>query len=220
MKSRLFFATIIVILPAAYAEASEPRPLPRPWFWYHHASTALEGALRGYGDYISAVGEFLVNRSYAEYVFQKARRLSLKTDQERILARWRIRDAYRDREYGNHVAPETVAKVNRARLPERLPPHVLGPVGFTIHWPSTFLCETFDSDRRAMASALSLRANGQYGAGSSAHGEAVIVRDRMLAKLKTSIGELSPMEYMAAKRFVESLAYETLHAPVEKIAGQ
>lgn len=217
MKTLLLLAAVFASAQTCHAHHGEPNGLHRPPFWYHHASTALEGALRGYAEYVSAHGEFFVNRAYAEQLAQQARRLAIQVEQERIAAYWRIRDEYKQRTYGNRVSAATIERINKARLPKRPAAHAAA-ASAEIHWPAVLQGEAFAPQRAALEEALALRAGCGHGPGSPAYRQAVAARDVMLERLRDRIGETSPMQYIQAKRLIESLAYETMFAPQAQLA--
>ena len=191
-------------------ESDVPRGLHRRALVYHHSSTLQEGLLRGWADYISAVGEYLVNRSTAVYIFQQAREKWINVEAQRIGTRWQIRDAYHARRFPtNRVDVAKLTEWNRARAPERLPSHTLVATT-TIHWPAALQGDAFAPGRKTMEHALALRAAGDYGPQSTACAEATQARDAILETLRGQVHDLRPMQYIAARRFVESLGYEAM----------
>jgi len=219
MKTTLFLAVVCTASPVLAAEHSQPQPLHRPPFWYHHASTALEGALRGLAEYVSAWGEFYVNRANAEHVAQQARQLAIEAEQQRIHAYWRIKNEYAQRTYGSSITPETLEKINAARRPKRLPPHVTAGREFALHWPAVLRAKSFDRHRVSLEKALGRRARGNYGPASDAYSQGLAARDAMLDVLQTRIRDMTPMEYIAAKRFIQSAGYELMFSPSEQMVA-
>ena len=215
-------ATLATLAQFSQAEESTvPRGLRRRALKYHHCSTALEGALRGWADYISAVGEHLVNRSTAGYIDQQARGLAIDVEQQRIHARWRLQDAYADRNFPrDQVDRKMLAVLNHRRLPARLPLRTFTGAAATIHWPAALQGDAFAPHRKALEHALALRAGGEFGSASVARLEATSARDETLAALRDRVADIPPMQYVAARRFVESLAYETMFPAGNQGEGQ
>lgn len=191
--------------------ADHPSGLRRPNMVYHHASTAAEGYLRGLADLTSAEGEAATNRAYAAYVAELARAQAIDNRQAAVTGYWNLRELNRQQRFGTSKARSVTLPVKT--LPQRPTPEQFDADFLVVHWPAALRSEEFATERAAFERALAWRTRYNYGPGSDAHATAKWASERMLATLRGQINKLPPMEYIACRRFVESLGWETRFAP-------
>jgi hypothetical protein len=181
----------------------------------YHSSTAAEGFNRGRAAVIQAAGEYNLNTSQAAINYQQAYRASLEnsvTYAETYFAKRRINDSYHDAKQGPPPSQETLAQRARQGVPERLDGNQFEPAFGTLFWPAVFNDSEFSADRRELDRLMADR-DAQAGVGSE---HFRLVADRtaaMEAELRDKIGELTPTEYVQAKKFLKSLAYEARFVP-------
>ena len=212
-KFLLLFAVLASLIPAAFGGES---PQIRV-FAQHHASTESEGLLRGVADYIHACGDAAVLQARAACLRQLAKQAATQAELDRLAAFWAKQDAHKERLRNNRPTQDQLARRSEQGLPPRLNTAAVDNV--SIHWPESLHGDEFTRDRKNMEMAMQLRQSGNYGPDSSAYAAALAARNSMFTKLKEKVWEMDAGQYMAAKRFLRSLAHETRFAPMEQIAG-
>ena len=90
---------------------------------------------------------------------------------------------------------------------DRLSPGEIDPVSGTLDWPGVLKQSMFAEERERLED---LFANWtEYGSvGFEQRRQIRSTTDAMLGKLKQHVNDMPPPEYVTAKRFLESLAYE------------
>lgn len=177
----------------------------------YHSSTFEEGVLRGAADLTRAGGEANYFHSLAAINLQEAKALALQNRQQRIANFFNARQVNRSARLASQskpLAPEHYAAIARKQAPDRLGDHQYDRVGGRLHWPTALAGREFAAERAALDDAFATREPGDAGVGTSFHAYVQQVSTRMEAKLKTRIELHSPMEFIAARKFVSSLTYE------------
>jgi len=119
----------------------------------YHASTALEGALRGKAAVIDAAGRFNRNTAEAAILAEQARTLQLENDEQEVVSYFNKKALNRDaREAASLPTPsvEDVLRYNQTRNPNRLSTYQLDPVSGAIHWPEVLRLPEFAAGREAL----------------------------------------------------------------------
>lgn len=186
-------------------------PYHYPDYGYgYHSSTAGEGYLRGYGAAIRGLGEFRVLNSISKRHDEEAKSRRLDNElkyAETYFAKRRL-NAEQVRElYGPRPTAAQVAAYSAARQPERLTAAQVSLTGGTIFWPAALEGAAFEEWRLIIEDLFMARQNGHVTAGNSQ--EIQEVAAAMQSQLKEQIGEHSPMQYVEAKQFLDSVAYES-----------
>jgi hypothetical protein len=182
---------------------------------YRHASTPAEGFARGAAALLRARGEYLLLASHARVTAAEARRREIENRQQWIESSFQMREANRQlraAERRPRPSRETLAAYARAGRPDRLSPGELDPATGQVSWPMLLLADAFAPYRAQIEALFADRAvDGELTvAGSLRIAETT---KTMLAELKGRIAQLPASEYMAARQFLESLAYEVRCLP-------
>lgn len=200
---------------AAQSEESDAPAVPfrgyrtRPWIDYR-ASTPFEARARGLSEIIRARAAY--NQMTAEALEQmtEAARKQMRNREEWTHTYFRMREAnrtYRDKEEGPRPTTEDIVRYAEMGKPERLSPGEIDPVTGSIAWPEALRGPAFDEDRARVESLFGEWT--RYGSLSLEHRREIRdTTDAMLGKLKERIHRFPTPDYMAARRFLESLAYE------------
>jgi hypothetical protein len=115
---------------------------------------------------------------------------------------------------------EKVVRYNQASVPKRSAQFQLVSAQGRISWPDLLLDEEFSDARIQLESLFAQRKPGPGAAGSSVSGEVQTVAAEMREQLQSRIRQVSPEQYLAARRFLESLAYESrFPARIEGVAA-
>ena len=114
---------------------------------------------------------------------------------------------------------ENVVRYNQASVPKRPAQFELASARGRISWPDVLLDEEFSDGRIQLESLFAQRKASVSAPGSSVSGEVQTVAVQMRERLQAKIRQMSPEEYLAARRFLDSLAYESrFPARIEGVA--
>jgi hypothetical protein len=175
------------------------------------AQTAESAALQGLSQVISAEGQYNLATSKATVNMTEA-----ESDWLRDNVQWRqtlgqsrdIGREERERELGPRPTPEELARRARAGAPRSLTTGQIDPVSGVLHWPAALQVASFEAQRSAVDeyTAKWVRYGGlDYDTQSQ-------VRENigtMLDVLKSQIASIPPQDYVACRKFLQSLLYAT-----------
>ena len=182
----------------------------RNYFSYHHASTAAEGYLRGVAAVMHAQGQY--NRMTAEAMVaaEQARQLQIQNRELAASTRFSMQAANeqaRAKARRPRITGEQAARLAGRAVPERPSPREVDPETGWVSWPISLQGTEFDQSRQRMESLLARRAaSGQLGADDVARADEAV--HLLLTILKGRVREMQPMQYTAAHKFAEQLAFE------------
>jgi hypothetical protein len=174
-------------------------------------STPLEGIAHGLADVIRSTGDAHLSNSAAAINFSEARRREIENQKFWADTYFAMREAnrqYREAEIKRHRGnPEDWVRYAQAGKPKPLSNHDLDAVTGEIRWPILLSAKNFDAQRVQLEKLFANRAyHGVMGADDFL--TAVRLSGEMLAGLKGRIQDYPPQQYMAARKFLESLIYE------------
>ena len=176
----------------------------------YHASTAAEGAMRGMASVVRAAGDYNLSTSAAAINMSQARRQEIQNAQDFTNAYFDMRKVNREAraaERAPRASQEELIRIAQAGVPKRPTSRQLDPVSGKIHWPALLQTSPFDKPRGELDRAFSQRA--QYGALDYEELQTVSqAAQAMLDQLAEQVASVPPADYIAAKRFLQSLAYE------------
>jgi len=180
----------------------------------YHSSTFEEGVLRGAADLTRAYGEANYYNSLAAINLQQARAQALANRQQRIQDYFHEREVNRAARKAAQPKPlsqEGYVMLARKEAPDRLGPHQYDRVSGHLRWPTALMTGEFAAERAAIELAFSTRTPGDVGVGTEFYAYVKQITDRMQERLQPQVATLSPMEFVAAKKFLASVAYEAQH---------
>ena len=193
-----------------------PPPIPysggySSYGWGSSSTTPVEGFRRGLAEVIRAQGEYNLATSAAAVNFSEARRREIDNDKLAVQTYFELRETNRQqrdaeikRQRGN---PEDFVRYAQAGKPKQLSSQQLDAVTGQIHWPVLLTGAEFDQQRAALEKVFAARAyHGILGAEEFLN--AVHVIDEMSTSLAQRIQTLPAQEFVQAKSFLRSLAYE------------
>ena len=182
---------------------------PRPWI-DRRASTPFEGHARGLSAIIRSQAAYNLTTAEALQKLAEAAREQVRTREEWTHTYFQLREAnraYRDKEELPRPTPEEIVRYAQMGKPDRLSFQDIDPVTGTIQWPDVLQDAAFAEGRAQLESLFSDWV--QYGSLRIESRQGIRNRtDAMLSKLRDRIEDVPPADYMAARRFLESLAYE------------
>jgi len=108
-----------------------------------------------------------------------------------------------------------VASPGDGRLPEsgnsserRMTNYAIDPVRGNIFWPATFCQKRFAKYRGQLDELFARRTQSDSGLGRDSYKQTQAVLKQMQAELRSVVREMSPTEYIAARKFLETVAIE------------
>jgi len=195
--ARLLFASCVLVPLTAQAQ------------WYgaggmHHSSTVEEGIQRGYADIVRSYGMANLLDAQAASEFEQARKQfmenQLKAVQTYVDAH-RINAEYR---FAAHrpLPLEEYVRLAREQAPEPLTATQLDQLTGSISWPAPLRKPEYEAFRKRIDRLFSDRATGY-----AVYGEIPAACEEFAQRVNADIMQFPPNDYIAAKKFLESLAW-------------
>lgn len=193
-----------------YTAGSVAQPYMAYPYVDNRASTPAEGYARGVSDVIRSAGMYNLATSEASVNMTEATRRNIENRQQWTNTYFDMRatnQAYRDAERGARPSMEQLVRYAQAGKPKRLSPSELDTVSGRIHWPRLLKTDGFSQSRSQLEDLF--RNWASAGASNSDQLDKIRdVTDAMLDELKAQVQTSLPRDYLVAKHFIQSLAYE------------
>jgi hypothetical protein len=171
--------------------------------------TVASNYLYGMSNVIRAEGEYNVLTSQAGVNYEEARSRYLDNKKkwwqnyiqgqeahQKMMAEKRMREKH---------SPEALAFAASSSVPRPLSSDALDPVTGAISWPDLLQADQYAAERKELEQLFELRAKTTQTAGTS---EAVrSAAGRMTALLRKDVQNVPANEYIAARKFLDSLAW-------------
>ncbi len=178
----------------------------------YHASTEAEGVLRGSADLVRSIGEGNYYNSLAAINGQEAWSRAIDNKQKAVETYFQIKQINRAAREAARPQPLTFtqyAKLAKQEAPDRLGDADYNRVMGRLSWPAVLATGDFASERTALEQAFVGRKAQDVGVSTDFHRDVRELTAAMSAKLRSRIDTMSPMEYIAAKKFLTSVAFES-----------
>jgi len=207
----------LVLAPEVLAQQNPIAVAPiNNWNYQHHASTFEQGYFQGAASVIQASGQANYSNSLAAVNFQEAYRRQLENSRlyvQVFLERREMVRQYLDR-YGDHPPTrETLDRVAKAALPDRLSADEYDPATGTLVWPHILRDVAYDPFRKRIDELMTSRSPENSGDGSPWQRELRQLVDAMQRLLRQNIDTVTAQQYARAKWFLISLNYEGMLPP-------
>lgn len=178
----------------------------------YHSSTLEEGWLRGLGALAASQGQANYLNSLANINNQDAYTKYIQNRQKATDTYYYMRQTHRA--YREAEAPQRFTREQYASLAKKAAPAPLTEAQYErtlgrIEWPAVLEGDEFKAERNALDRAFALRSPGDSGPSSVFYSNVHELTDSLQAKLKSKLGDLDAAQYVAAKKFLLSLAYES-----------
>ena len=194
---------------AVSALQSYPHYAPHGYYGGHGASTFAGSYLRGLAAGAHAMGNYNRLTAEARLIHTDAYRREVLNHELAAQTYFAMRQANREAraaERGPRATPADLARFAAQAKPQRLSPSELDNTG-DISWPLLLEADEFLAFRVELQNTFSQRAaNGRIGLDD--HVKVRRTAAVMLEVLKSHVGGVDPIDYMVARRFIESLAFE------------
>jgi hypothetical protein len=210
MKPLLFCLALILAAGIGLAWAQPYDAAPATYGEYHHASTAGEGALRGMASVARSAGSYNLQTSQAAINMTEAQSNYIKNRDEATNTYFQMREAnkeYRARARAPRPTMEALVRYAQAGKPKRMSASELDSVAGSVAWPTLLQVDRY-ADSRAKLEKLFAKRAEQGVISYEDQAQIAATTKAMLAELKGQVRDVPQMDYIAAKRFIESIAYE------------
>ena len=173
--------------------------------------------------WITAVANANATNAKTLETLQQVRSLSLDNNlkvAKTFYDKRKLCDDYQKLNPRQRPTQENVIRYSQVSVPKRPAQFELASARGRISWPDVLLDEEFCDGRIQVESLFAQRKASAGGPGSGVSGEVQTVAAQMREQLQAKIRQMSPGEYLAARRFLESLAYESrFPARIEGVAS-
>ena len=182
-------------------------PVP---YGYYAASTPASAYARGVAAMTRAAGEYNLLSSQARIARAEARRYELENQLQATDTYFKMRllnRQYRALLRGPRPTLDDLKRYAAAGRPERLSPSELDSVTGEISWPILLRDDRY-ADYRARLETLFVERAASAQISTSAYLNIHRTTRALLKELEKRVARVPQMDYIAAKRFIQSLAYE------------
>lgn len=214
----LFSGVLLVFCAASAARGAS--------LYSRYQHSALEGYLCGQAEIVRAFSECVTAqaavikaRADAQLSLAKAaetreqtRSIALDNDlkaTKTFFEKRVLNQNYRAQTATNRPTQEDLIRYSRAAVPERPTTYQLEPTRGTIYWPEVFRHEDFLEHRVQLDALFAQRETQPAGVGSAIYRQTQEIVAQMRTMLRGRVEAVTPMEYSAARKFLDSLAYES-----------
>lgn len=180
------------------------------WPTVNYASTAAEGAQRGFADVVRAAGENNLNNSEAAINFEQARSMNMQNHLQYANTYFEMRQVNRQAraaEAGPRLSTEQLFRIAQQQAPNRLSNSDLDPLTGDITWPIVLQDTPFAEYRQTLTGLFADRAREGGTVTISELSEIRRTSDAALATLKENIRNYPANDYLRARRFLENLSF-------------
>jgi hypothetical protein len=174
------------------------------------ATNPVQGIAYGYAKLIESAGDGLKNGADAALTLSEVRRREMdnwKKSLETWLEVEKINQDARAAARGRPLTPADYIRMAQMGKPRRLTPSQLNLLTGELAWPVVLEGTLFESYRQALDGLFAERSEHGRLSGEE-YAQAQQTAQAMGDLLRQRIGALAPADYMAARRFLESVAYE------------
>jgi hypothetical protein len=172
--------------------------------------TAAGSELEGIASGINAAGNYNLSTSAAAMNLTQAQKQALQNAYSFVNAYFDLRAANRRAraaERGQNLTTEQLNRIAQESAPKPLTTQQVDPVSGKIFWPDLLQGEKFQAERETLQMAFEERAN--LGAMPAPElRKAREAAEAMLDELSDMIRDVPPSDYLPAKKFLQSVAYE------------
>ena len=198
------FATLVVLglSPAAFGQYYDG------WGGRYHSSTEIEGAQRGFADFIRSAGAANLMNAEATSKYEDARKKYLENRLQATQTYFDMRRLNAEARRSERSLPlslEAYQRLARQQAPDRLSVSQLDPLTGTITWPAPLARADYQVEREELERLYRERATGI----DLNYDDIRQASDRLIERLTREIDKFEPNDFIRAKKFVESLAHET-----------
>lgn len=179
--------------------------------WGGGGGTVAGNYYSGMANAVRAQGDYNLETSQAYINMEEAKRREIENRKQWTDAYFEMRRAnsdYRAAERGPKGTPEDWVRFAKEAAPNRLSPGEIDYVTGRIAWPRLLQADEFKGGRKALDALFADRADKGGSIGPDGYQKIRDSANAMTTYLKKNIKRYPPHEYLDAKKFLESLAFE------------
>lgn len=179
--------------------------------WGGGGGTVAGNYYNGVANAVRAQGDYNLSTSQAYVNMEEAKRREIENRKAWTDAYFEMRRAnsdYRAAERGPRGTPEDWVRFAKEAAPNRMSPGELDYVTGRIAWPRLLQSDEFKDGRESLDALFADRADRGGSIGPEGYQKIRNETAAMTAYLKKNIKRFPPNEYLDAKKFLESLAFE------------
>ena len=190
--------------------------------WVSTCAEAQAKMINARAAWITAVANANATNAKTEQTLEQVR--TLKLDNALKVAttfyeKRKLHDTYQGLNTRKRPTNEDLIRYSKMSLPQRPADCQFEPVKGKIYWPEVLQQEKFYEFRLQLDYLFAERADAVGTAASDIHGQVQEVASQMRGQLRSKIREMDPTEYLAARKFIDSLAFEArFRARIEGVA--
>ena len=171
--------------------------------------TAAGNYMMGASHVITSQADYLRANSEAMINYEEARSKYLENRRKYIQTYYQMREAHQkemaDKRERTRHSPEALAAAAAASRPRPLGPDAIDPVSGKINWPESLQDAEYAPQRAEIEKLFALRS--MTGAGMDTAKKIHAATRELSAELRGNIQKLPAGDYMAARKFIDSLSY-------------
>jgi hypothetical protein len=159
---------------------------------------------------LKEVGEHLQKLIAIRQLQQKLREEKMNNDlkaAQSFYEKKKLNDQYRAQR-PKRITAEKLKETSRSKTPARLSSHQISPVSSRIKWPDLLTTECFARSRTEVERLMAERTAANSGAGTQNCEQIQQAVAQMKSVLRDQVKAITPMEYLAAMKHLDSLAFE------------
>ncbi len=180
--------------------------------YYGAGTTAAGSAASGAANVIQAQGQRNLSNSQAAINAEQARSMNLDNQLKYTQTYYEKQSIYNQHKQAEYAqdrrSAEDYKRYAREAAPKRMSYSQLDPVTGQLAWPGPLTIDDYADSRQELDKLFAERASSSGAIGYKKVTEIRKTAEAMEAKLKQSIADLPPDDYIAAKSFLTSLANE------------
>jgi hypothetical protein len=183
---------------------------PAPYFNGFGASTAAESYQRGFADVVRSAGAANLMDSMAAQNYEQARSMDIQNRLQWTEAYYQMRNAnraYRESKRSPRMSQDEIMRWARVGLPERPTATQVDPLTGQLNWPIILRDAQYADDREQLDKLFAERATSSS-VSPNMYRQVQQTTTNLLAALKKNINDYKANDWLSAKKFVESLAYD------------
>lgn len=232
MKTRWIITTLLLMAISGGVAWSQTEVVPGPGYSYPawrfpyggydgYGGTYEGSVLMGWGAFARGVGEYNYYSALAVRELEEARAQAIRNHEAAVASWLTLRHGYQERRKAKweeeRLTPTELVQLIEAKRPVRLTAAQYQPASGKLSWPAILMGEEFAQEREAIEKMFAARTTKDTGAESMFYGEVNRMTEQMLGKLREKLPESNTMAYIAGKKFLVSLKYESV-SPVNAAA--
>jgi hypothetical protein len=232
MTTRSIFKRTVLSLTAVVAVAVASTPAraqsEKDKAAFNKSMASLMGGFAGLvnaeSNALKATGAYLEKLVAIQQLQEQVRKLRMENDMQEAknwYAKKKLYQDYRKANQPSRLTAKKLAELAHNKAPVRLTAAEIYRSSSEVSWPPLLERECFDQKRAELERLMAERTPADSGIGSQNCAQVQQAVGQMKDLLKDRIDETNPMDYVATKKFLDSLAYEARFVatpPIESVA--